>query len=153
MSDRHGIPDLGPCMRGTLQMEGSGVSADDVTIDAGRVASGDGAPIGSAKDVGIRAHRADRIVIRNLKVRHAAEHDIYVLESDGYLLDNFKTFYGGEYGVLTFVEDHGVMQNCEAAGNGDSGLYPGAGADSGNQRDTNIYPQFRDNQDIRYGDA
>jgi len=37
-----------------------------------------------------------------------------VLESDGYLLDRFKTFYAGEYGVLTFVEDHGLMQNCEA---------------------------------------
>ena len=48
-------------------------------------------------------------MIRNLKVRHATEHDIYVLETDGYLLDHFKTFYGGEYGVLTFVEDHGVM--------------------------------------------
>ena len=107
LEDRHGIPDLGPCIRCNLQIEGSGAAPDDVTIDAGRVESGDGAPIGSAKDVGIRADRADGIVIRNLKVRHAAEHDIYVLESDGYLLDRFKTFYGGEYGVLTFVEDHG----------------------------------------------
>src|SRR3989442_6601201 len=45
------------------------------------------------------------------------------------------------------------MQNCEAAGNGDSGLYPGAGADTGNQRDTNIYPQFRYSQEIRYCDS
>jgi hypothetical protein len=34
LSDRHGIPDLGPCIRCNLQMEGSGVSADDVVIDA-----------------------------------------------------------------------------------------------------------------------
>src|SRR4051794_3889996 len=153
LSDRHGIPDLGPCIRCNLQMEGSGVSADDVTIDAGRVASGDGAPIGSAKDVGIRADRADGFVLRNVKVRHAGEHDIYVLESDGYLLDRFKTFYAGEYGVLTFVEDHGLMQNCEAAGHGDSGLYPGAGADTGNQRDTSIYPVFRYSQEIRNCDS
>jgi hypothetical protein len=153
LPDRHGIPDLGPCIRCNLQIEGSGVSADDVAIDAGRVQSGDAAPIDSAKDVGIRADRADGIVIRNLKVRHAGEHDIYVLETDGYLLDRFKTFYGGEYGVLTFVEDHGLMQNCEAAGNGDSGLYPGAGADSGNQRDPSIYPQFRYSQEIRYCDS
>jgi Right handed beta helix region len=151
--DRHGIPDLGPCIRCNLQIEGSGVSPDDVVIDAGRVQSGDSAPIGPVKDVGIRADRADGIVIRNLKVRHAAEHDIYVLETDGYLLDRFKTFYAGEYGVLTFVEDHGLMQNCEAAGNGDSGLYPGAGADTGNQRDTNIYPQFRYSQEIRFCDS
>ena len=51
-----------------------------------------------------------------MTVRHAAEHGIYVLEADGYLLDRFKAFYNEEYGVLTFVEDHGVMQNCEAAG-------------------------------------
>src|SRR4051812_11169940 len=151
--DRHGIPDLGSCIRCNLQIEGSGIPPDDVVIDAGRVAPGDAAPIGPAKDVGIRADRADGIVIRNLKVRHAAEHDIYVLESDGFLLDRFKTFYAGEYGVLTFVEDHGLMQNCEAAGNGDSGLYPGAGADSGVQRDTSIYPTFRLSQEIRKCDS
>jgi hypothetical protein len=153
LSDRHGIPDLGPCIRCNLQMEGSGVSPDDVTIDAGDVSSGDAAPIGAAKDVGIRADRADGFVLRNVKVRHAAEHDVYVLESDGYLLDRFKTFYGGEYGVLTFVEDHGLMQNCEAAGNGDSGLYPGAGAETGNQRDTSIDSAFRYSQEIRYCDS
>lgn len=132
--DRHGIPDLGPCVRCNLQLEGSGVSADDVLVDAGRVASGNAAPIGAVKDVAVRADRADGFVLRNMTVRHAGEHDIYVLESDGYLLDRFKTFYGGEYGVLTFVEDHGVMSNCEAAGNGDSGLYPGAAAETGEQR-------------------
>ena len=153
LTDRHGIPDLGPCIRCNLQIEGSGVSPDDVTIDAGKVSSGDHGPIGAAKDVGIRVDRADGFVLRNVKVRHAREHDIYVLESDGYLLDRFKAIYGGEYGVLTFVEDHGLMQNCEAAGSGDSGLYPGAGADTGNQRDTSIYPEFRYSQEIRFCDS
>jgi len=77
-----------------------------------------------------------RFVLRNVKVRHAGEHDVYVLESDGYLLDRFKTSTRASNGVLTFVEDHGLMENCEAAGHGDSGLYPGAGAATGNQRDT-----------------
>src|SRR6185503_2692398 len=49
--DRHGIPDLGPCIRCNLQIEGSGATPDDVTIDAGRVQSGDAAPIEPAKDV------------------------------------------------------------------------------------------------------
>jgi hypothetical protein len=153
LSDRHGIPDLGPCIRCNLQIDGSGVSPDDVTIDAGRVESGDAAPIEPVKDVGIRVDRADGFVLRNVKVRHAKEHDIYVLESDGYLLDRFKTFYAGEYGVLTFVEDHGVIEDCEAAGNGDSGLYPGAGADTGAQRDPSIYPEFRYSQLIRHCDS
>jgi hypothetical protein len=151
--DRHFIPDEGPCIRCNLQVEGSGPSPDDVVIDGGRVASGDGGPSEAAKDVGIRIDRADGTVIRNLKVRHVNEHAIYVLEVDGYLLDRFKTFYGDEYGVLTFTADHGEMSNCEAAGSGDSGLYPGAGADTGHDRDTSIYPQFRYSQEIHHCDS
>jgi hypothetical protein len=33
--NRHGIPNLGPCIRCNLQLEGSGVTADDVIIEAG----------------------------------------------------------------------------------------------------------------------
>jgi len=76
-------------------MEGSGARADDVIIDAGNVASGNHGPIGAVKDVGVRVDRADGFVLRNVTVRHAGEHDVYVLESNGYLLDHFKTFYGG----------------------------------------------------------
>ena len=55
-------------------------------VDAGRVESGDKRPAASRKDVGIRVDRADGFVLRNFKVRHANEHDIYILESDGYRL-------------------------------------------------------------------
>jgi hypothetical protein len=151
--DRHGIPNLGPCIRCNLQVEGSGVSADDVVIDGGRVESGNRGPIGAAKDVGIRADRADGFVLRNVTVRHVKEHAIYSLETDGYLLDRFKVFYGAEYGVLTFVNDHGLMQNCEAVGAGDSGLYPGAGAETGVQRDRRYDPVFRYSQEIRLCDS
>jgi hypothetical protein len=151
--DRHGIPNRGACVRCNLQLEGSGVSADDVVVEAGDPSSGNGGPRRSAKDVGIRADRADGFVLRKVTVRHAEEHDIYVLESNGYLLDRFKTFYAGEYGVLTFVEDHGVMQNCEAAGNGDSGLYPGSGAKTSAGRDPKVYPTARYSQEIRYCDS
>src|SRR5207237_9934491 len=64
--DRHGIPDLGPCIRCNLQIDGTGPTPDDVTIDAGRVESGDTAPIAPVKDVAIRADRADGTVISNL---------------------------------------------------------------------------------------
>jgi hypothetical protein len=129
--DRHNIPDAGSCIRCNLQIQGTGASPDAVTIDAGRVASGDGAPIDAVKDVGIRADRADGFVVDNLKVRHAKEHDIYVIETDGSHLDRFKTPYAGEYGVLTFVADHSLIENCDAWGAGDSALYPGASADLG----------------------
>jgi hypothetical protein len=153
--DRHGIPNRGPCIRCNLQLEGSGVSADDVVVEDGDVKAGNGGPsgVGSAKDVGIRADRADGFVLRNLTVRHAKEHDIYVLESNGYLFDRFKAYYAGEYSVLTFVEDHGLMENCDAAGSGDSGLYPGAGAKTSAGRDVNVYPQFRYSQEIRFCDS
>jgi hypothetical protein len=134
-------------------MLGSGVSADDVVIDAGRVASGNGPPNGSVKDVGVRADRADGFVLQHVTVRHAKEHDIYVLESNGYLLDHFKAYGAGEYGVLTFVEDHGLIQNCDAAGSGDSGLYPGAGAKTNAGRDIHYYRVARYSQEIRFCDA
>ena len=133
-----------------MQIEGSGVGPDDVVIDGGDVKSGNGGPEGGDKDVGIRADRADGFVLRNVTVRHVNEHAIYVLETDGYLLDRFKTFYAAEYGVLTFVEDHGRMQNCEAKGSGDSGLYPGAGAEGGDQR---VSGPRRYTQEIRWCDS
>ena len=153
--DRHGIPNVGKCIRCNLQLEGSGVSADDVIVEAGDAAAGNGGPsaVGNKKDVGIYVDRADGFVLRNVTVRHAREHDIYILETDGYLFDRFKTYFAGGYGVLTFVEDHGVMQNCEAAGNGDSGLYPGAGADSTDKRYRKFYPKYRYSQVVRYCDS
>ena len=56
------------------------------------------------------------------------------------------------------------MQNCEAVGAGDSGLYPGAGADTGVGRDSAhrmeglrrrgySYGNFRYSQEIRYCDS
>ena len=68
-------------------------------------------------------------------------------------MERFQTFYAGGYGVLTFVEDHGLMANCDAAGAGDSGLYPGAGAKTSAGRDTRVYPESRYSQEIRDCDS
>jgi hypothetical protein len=154
--DRHGIPNAGACIRCNLQVEGSGVSADDVVIEAGDASKGNGGPsaAGHAKDVGVFVDRADGFVLRNVTVRHASEHDIYILESDGFLFDRFKAYYAGGYGVLTFVEDHGLMQNCDVAGNGDSGIYPGAGAKTSAGADKTFYPDApRYSEEIRYCDS
>jgi Right handed beta helix region len=133
--DRHGIPDAGACIRCNLQIQGTGVGPDDVVIDGGDPALGDGGvpgpnPADYAKDVGIRADRADGFVLDNVKVRHVNEHAIYVIETDGFNLNRFRTAYAKEYGVLTFVADHSIIQNCDAWGSGDAGLYPGAAADT-----------------------
>ncbi|BBH17181.1 hypothetical protein Back2_14680 [Nocardioides baekrokdamisoli] len=153
--NRHGIPDVGSCIRCNLQLEGSGVSADDVIVEAGNAAAGNGGPsaAGHAKDVALFVDRADGFVMQDMTFRHAREHDVYILETDGYLFNRFKTFYAGGYGVLTFVEDHGLIQNCDAAGNGDSGIYPGAGADSTDKRYLPFYPVFRYSQTVQYCDS
>jgi hypothetical protein len=135
LADRHGIPDAGRCIRCNLQIEGSGVKAEDVLVD---LAERPGAtrlrgPADPIKDVGIRADRADGFVLRNMTFAHANEHGIYVHETDGYLLARVKLFYSKEYGTLTFTSDHGVTKDCEAMGHGDAGLYPGAAPETGEQ--------------------
>ena len=161
-ADRHGIPDLGPCVRCNLQIQGSGAKPEDVVIDSGRVSAGNGGPsgVGSKKDVALKVDRADGFVLKNMTMRHAKEHDLYVLETDGYLLDRVKFFYAGEYGHLTFADDHGLTENCEGVGNGDSAVYPGGAPDTGDDtapnapdpRDTSFYPQPRLNQEITHCD-
>jgi hypothetical protein len=157
-ADRHGIPDLGRCVRCNLQIQGSGPRPEDVVIDSGKVSAGNGGPsgVGSKKDVALKADRADGFVLKNVTVRHAIEHDVYVLETDGYLLDRDKFFYAGEYGSLMFASDHGLTENCEAVGNGDSGVYPGGAPETEDdtapnapdKRDTAFYPKARLNQKI-----
>jgi hypothetical protein len=160
--DRHGIPDLGPCIRCNLQIQGSGARPGDVVIDSGKVSAGNGGPsgVGSKKDVALKVDRADGFVLKNVTLRHAKEHDLYVLETDGYLLDKVKFFYAGEYGQLTFADDHGLTENCESVGNGDSAVYPGGAPDSADDtapnapdpRDTSFYPVPRLNQEITHCD-
>ncbi len=160
--DRHGIPDLGPCVRCNLQIEGSVPDPHATVIDSGKKSAGNGGPsaVGSKKDVALKADRADGFVLRNLTVRHANEHDVYVLETDGYLLDRVDLYYAGEYGVLMFATDHGLTRNCDAVGNGDSAVYPGGAPETDDDtapnapdtRDTSFYPRARLNQTITHCD-
>jgi hypothetical protein len=130
--DRHIIPDAGTCIRCNLQIQGTGATPDAVTIDAGRVESGDAAPIGEdAKDIVIRVDRADGFVLDNVKLRHALEHGIYVTETDGSHLNRLKAAFAHEYPILTFVADHSLIERCDAWGAGDAAIYPGGSADLG----------------------
>jgi hypothetical protein len=150
--DPHGIPNEGPCIRCNVQIEGSGPSPDDVVVDAGRAESGNAGPIGAKKDVAIKIDRADGNVLRNMTVRHAAEHNVYVLETNGYLMNRMKYFYAGEYGALMFTSDYGLTDTCEGVGNGDSAVYPGGAPDTGQMRDTHFYADARLNQKITHCD-
>ncbi len=79
----------------------------------------------------IKADRADGFVLRNVTARHAAEHDVYVLETDGYLLKENKYIYAGEYGTLTFTSDHGVTRHLRGEGQRRLGRLPGRRAGHG----------------------
>jgi hypothetical protein len=145
LEDRHGIPDEGACVRCNLQIEGSGLRPNEVLVDAATDPKDTklkelGVP---EKDVGIRADRADGFVLRNMTFAHALEHGVYVMETDGFLLETTKYFYNGEYGSLMFQTDHGLMDTCEGMGHGDSAIYPGAAADTGEDAaddDPEFYP-------------
>jgi len=98
-----------------LQVEGTGSTPEDVVVD-GRF----------QRHVVIRADRADGVYFRNFSVQHAHEFALYILETDGFVIDDMVGRWNSAYAFLTFASDHGLYTGCEAYGNGDSGLYPGA---------------------------
>jgi hypothetical protein len=101
-----------------LQLEGTGNSPDDVVL------AND-----FAKLNGIRVDRADGVYFRNFTVQESEFNSVYVIETDGFVIDRMVGRWNDEYGFLTFASDHGLYKNCEAYGNGDGGLYPGSAAD------------------------
>ena len=114
-ADPDRICDLPVCR---LQIQGTGNSPDDVVIDNE-----------FAKLNAIRADRADGIYFRNFTVQESEFNAIYVIETDGFVVDRMVGRWNDEYGFLTFASDHGLYTNCEAYGNGDGGLYPGSASD------------------------
>ena len=132
--DRRGIPDEGPCVRCNVQIEGSGAKPEDVIIDLAKDKKAKlRGPSEPLKEVGLRVDRGDGVVIRNLTAAHAAEHGIYIHETDGYLMSRVKFFYNKEYGGLMFTSDHGRTSDCEGVGHGDSAIYPGAAPETAEQ--------------------
>ncbi|MGH2661390.1 MAG: right-handed parallel beta-helix repeat-containing protein [Actinomycetota bacterium] len=101
-----------------LQIEGTGDDPGDVILDND-----------FSKLNGIRADRADGVYFRNFTVQRAEFNSLYVIETDGFVIDQMVARWNEEYGFLTFSSDHGLYVNCEAYGNGDGGVYPGSAAD------------------------
>ena len=77
----------------------------------------------------IRADRAGGLLMRNFTVQQAEFNAVYVLETDGFVLDRLVTRGNDEYGILAFASDHGLIQRTDNYFNGDSGIYPGSGSD------------------------
>ncbi|GAB3258945.1 right-handed parallel beta-helix repeat-containing protein [Nocardioides dilutus] len=87
----------------------------------------------------IRLDRAGGAVVRNLTVQQSEFNAIYVLETDGFFVDKITARGNDEYGILAFASDHGLIQRSDTYYNGDSGIYPGSGADL-NADNTSIVP-------------
>jgi hypothetical protein len=99
-----------------LQIEGTGDDPGDVLIQGQKL-----------KLNVIRADRADGIYLKNFQVEFSDFNNIYVLETNGFRVDEIVSRYSREYGILSFTSDHGIYENCDASYSGDSGVYPGSG--------------------------
>jgi hypothetical protein len=98
-----------------LQIEGTGNAPTDVIIDAGY-----------QRLNAVRGDRTNGLYVRNFTVQRTTFNGLYIMESDGFVIDRMLGRWNDEYGFLTFSDDHGLYTDCEAYGNGDSGVYPGA---------------------------
>ncbi len=99
-----------------IQIEGTGTKPRHVLID------------GSRKKLNvIRADRADGIHLRNFTVQFSDFNNVYVLETNGFRMENIVSRWSREYGFLSFTSDNGLYRKLTAYGSGDSGIYPGSG--------------------------
>ncbi|MGH3658087.1 MAG: right-handed parallel beta-helix repeat-containing protein, partial [Micromonosporaceae bacterium] len=101
-----------------LQIEGTGRTPSDVVIDNR-----------FRKLNAIRADRADGVYFRNFTVQQSEFNSLYVLETDGFVVEHAVARANDEYGVLAFASDHGLIQHVEGYYNGDSAIYPGSASD------------------------
>lgn len=100
------------------QVVGTGRRAKDVVIDNR-----------FSKLNGIRADRVNGVYFRNFTIQQSEFNALYVLETDGYVVDRIVARGNDEYGILAFASDHGLIKNVDAYFNGDSGIYPGSASD------------------------
>ena len=107
-----------------LQIEGTGSRPEDVRITGGFDDAGEWAKLN-----GIRGDRADGLYLRNFTVELFEFNAIYVLETDGFVMNEMVVRYSDEYGILAFAVDHGVIKNCDGYNTGDAPIYPGSASD------------------------
>jgi hypothetical protein len=107
-----------------LQIEGTGERPGDVLITGGFKKDGDWMKLN-----GIRGDRSDGLYLRNFTIELFEFNAVYILETDGFVIDKVVGRYNDEYGFLTFAVDHGVYKNCDGYNNGDSLIYPGSASD------------------------
>lgn len=81
----------------------------------------------------IRLDRAGGAYLANMTFQQAEFNSVYVMETDGFVIDRVTARGNDEYGILAFASDHGLIQRSNTYFNGDSGIYPGSGSDLNNK--------------------
>ena len=81
-----------------------------------------------------KADRADGIVFYNMTAEVSDYNNFYVQETDGFRYDRIISRWSNEYGFLSFASDHGLYEDLDAYGHGDSGVYPGSGPELHGER-------------------
>jgi hypothetical protein len=99
-----------------IQIEGTGARPSDVLIE------GDGRHLNV-----IKADRADGVYLTNFEIEYSDFNNVYIHETDGFVMRRIVSRWSREYGLLSFTSDHGVYADNDTYGNGDSGIYPGSG--------------------------
>src|SRR6266571_9115582 len=110
-----------------LQIDGTGPSPADVVFDAQ-----------FQKLNVIRGDRTNGLYLRNFTAQRSTFNAIYIIETDGFVINHVVGRWNTEYGFLSFASDHGVIKSCEAYGNGDSGIYPGGTSDINRDQGYNV---------------
>ncbi len=110
-----------------LQIEGTGAEPTDVIVD------------GQYQKLNvIRADNADGFYLRNLTAQRSQFNAVYIMETDGFVIDDAVGRWNDEYGFLTFAVDHGLYTEAEGYGNGDSAFYPGAASNINADREYDV---------------
>jgi len=123
LGDSLADPDRKCDVKCRIQIEGMGDSRDDVLIEGDR-----------SKLQVIKGDRADGLHLRNFTVQYSDFNNVYVLETDGFRFSDIVSRWSNEYGFLTFASDHGIYEDLEVYGHGDSGVYPGSGPETHGKR-------------------
>jgi Right handed beta helix region len=75
----------------------------------------------------IRVDRADGTWLRNFRIQYSDFNNVYFHETNGFRISRVISRWSREYGILSFTSENGLYEEVETYGNGDSGVYPGAG--------------------------
>ena len=116
LGDDPADPDRRCDQRCNLLIEGTGARPEDVLVEGDKT-----------KENVFKGDRADGLFLRNFTVQYSDYNNIYVLETDGFRFKKIISRWSNEYGFLSFTSDHGIYEDLDTYGAGDSGVYPGSG--------------------------